>query len=89
MKDLSDWRDQIDLIDRSLVELFNRRASAVLGLAPLKRRDGRPVREPSRELAVLANIRSVNRGPLSNAALERLFKAVMDEMRSIQRDEGA
>ena len=87
MKVLNDWREQIDRVDRSLVELLNQRAGAVLALAPLKRQYGRPIREPDREREVLANIRGANRGPLSSAALERVFEAVMDEMRAIQNSE--
>ncbi len=72
-------------MDRELVSLLNRRAAAVLGLAPLKRKAGHPVVEPSREREVLANVRAANRGPLADDALVRVFERVMDEMRAIQR----
>ena len=85
MKALSDWRKEIDLLDREVVALLNRRAECVLGLAPLKRRQGMPVREPKRESVVLDNILVSNRGPLPNQALEHIYKAVIQEMRTMQR----
>ena len=86
MKDLSDWRDEIDSLDRETVKLLNRRAECVLGLAPLKRQQGRPVHEPSREELVLDNILASNSGPLKNEALERIFNAIIREMREMQRE---
>lgn len=86
MKDLSDWRDEIDRVDQELVALLNRRGESVLGLAPLKRRQGLPVQEPTREERVMGNIVSSNRGPLSDEALQRIFVAVMKEMRAMQRE---
>ena len=86
MKGLTDWRAEIDRVDRELVNLLNRRAESVLALAPLKRQDGVPVHEPSREQRVVANIVCSNRGPLSDAALERIYEAVIREMRAMQRE---
>lgn len=86
MKKLSDWRDEIDRLDREAVKLLNRRAQCVLKLAPLKRQEGRPVHEPTREQSVLGNILASNVGPLTNEALERIFEAVIREMREMQRE---
>ena len=86
MKDLGDWRDEIDRLDRETVKLLNRRAECVLGLAPLKRQQGRPVHEPGREELVLDNILASNSGPLKNEALERIFTAIIKEMREMQRE---
>ena len=85
MKGLGEWRNQIDRLDREVVSLLNRRAECVLGLAPLKRRRGLSVLEPTRESAVLGNIQVSNRGPLPNKALERIYKVVLEEMRAMQR----
>ncbi len=89
MKGLSDWREEIDAADRELVRLLNERATSVLGLAPLKRQQGRPVHEPTREQVVIGNILATNRGPLSDAALERIFQTVIEEMRAMQRERDA
>ena len=88
MKGLREWRDEIDRLDREVVALLNRRAKCVLGLAPVKRGRGMPVREPSREGVVLDNAQGANRGPLPDQAVRRIFTAVMQEMRDMQRQQG-
>ena len=86
MKDLSDWRDEIDRLDREVVDLLNRRAQCVLGLAPLKRERDMPVREPRRERVVIGNVVASNRGPLPDRSIERIYETVIREMRSVQRE---
>lgn len=84
MKDLSDWRDEIDAIDREIVSLLNRRTRCVLELAPLKRQNKIDVLDPDRELRVHQNLRDANDGPLSPAAVDRVFEEIMAAMREIQ-----
>lgn len=83
--DLSEWRDRIDEVDRKLLELLNERARCVLALAPLKKQQGIPIYEPTREEAVFRNITAHNGGPLSPEAVRRVFERIIDEMRSLQR----
>ncbi len=85
MKDLSDWRTEIDRLDREIVALLNRRAECVLRLAPLKRQANKDVLDPAREAEVLENLRGANAGPLRHEAVARVFKSVMAEMRLLQK----
>lgn len=85
--DLGDWRRQIDAIDQQLVELLNRRCQCALEIGHLKHSLRRPVCEPSRESVVVENVRRANRGPLSEAALQRLFECIIAEMRQVQEQE--
>ncbi len=84
MKDLSDWRNEINELDREIVAVLNRRAACVLELAPLKRQQGVPVYEPDRERRVHENVEAANAGPLSNESLDRIYEAVIREMRELQ-----
>ncbi len=84
MRDLSEWRREIDALDRELVQLLNRRAECVLQLAPLKRENKIDVFDPEREKAVLDNLRSANTGPLPNGSVEAIFECVMAAMRELQ-----
>jgi len=86
MKDLSDWRNEINDLDREIVAILNRRATCVLQLAPLKRQQGIPVFEPDRERRVHDNIDAANKGPLSTESLTRIYEAVMREMRELQNE---
>ncbi len=82
--ELAQWRERISAGDREIVALLNRRAEYVRKLAPLKQRLGMEVRDPGREDMVLRNIREANKGPLSDAALEDVYQAIMAAMRDLQ-----
>lgn len=82
---VEDWRRKIDEIDRRLVELLNDRARCVLEIGELKKGDGTPLYQPDREREVLSGVERANQGPLSEAAIRRLFERILDEARSIER----
>ena len=83
---LSDWRRQIDEIDRKLVELLNQRSRCALEIGMLKQAAKIPLYQPDRENEVLANAESNNSGPLTDAAIRRLFERIIDEARSAERE---
>jgi chorismate mutase len=82
---VADWRRKIDEIDRKLVQLLNERSRCVLEIGRLKKQDGSPLYQPDREREVLAAVEQANRGPLSEAAIRRLFERILDEARSVER----
>jgi chorismate mutase len=82
---VEDWRRKIDEIDRKLVELLNERSHCVVEIGKLKKTDGAPLYQPDRESEVLAGVERANRGPLSSAAIRRLFERILDEARSVER----
>jgi chorismate mutase len=82
---LSDWRRRIDELDRKLVELLNERSQCALEIGKLKQRENLPLYQPEREKEVLQNAERSNRGPLSDAAIRRLFERIIDEARAAER----
>jgi len=82
---ISDWRQRMDEIDKKLVELLNERSQCALEIGRLKQAAGMPIYQPARENEVLANAAHNNRGPLTNAAIRRLFERIIDEARSAER----
>jgi chorismate mutase-like protein len=82
---ISDWRRRMDEIDKKLVELLNERSQCALEVGKLKQTAGMPIYQPTRENEVLANAARNNKGPLSNAAIRRLFERIIDEARSAER----
>jgi len=44
-----------------------------------------PIYQPARENEVLSNAARNNKGPLSDAAIRRLFERIIDEARSAER----
>ena len=82
---VENWRRKIDDIDRRLVELLNERSSCVLEIGRLKKTDGMALYQPERERQVLEAAERANKGPLSEAAIRRLFERILDEARSVER----
>ncbi len=83
---LSDWRHRIDEIDKKLVELLNERSRCALEIGKLKQAAKIPLYQPERENEVLANAERTNHGPLTDAAIRRLFERIIDEARAAERD---
>jgi chorismate mutase len=64
------------------VELLNERSQCALEIGKLKQRENLPLYQPEREKEVLENAEKHNRGPLSDAAIRRLFERIIDEARA-------
>ena len=82
---LSDWRRRIDELDKKLVELLNERSQCALEIGKLKQAQHLPLYQPDREKDVLENAERNNRGPLTDAAIRRLFERIIDEARAAER----
>src|ERR1700747_1179974 len=83
---LAYWRRRIDEIDKKLVQLLNERSQCALEIGRLKQEAKIPLYQPDRENEVLANAESNNSGPLTDAAVRRLFERIIDEARAAERD---
>jgi chorismate mutase len=87
--DIEDWRKKIDELDRRLVELLSERAKAAQEIGRLKRDTNLPIYEPERERIVFSNVQALNRGPLPDRDIVRIFERIIDVMRNIQKEEMA
>lgn len=74
---LQKLRTHIDAIDSQIVALLNKRIATSLEIAQVKERSGKSVYSPDREREVFQKIVSLNRGPLTKAALESIYREVM------------
>ena len=81
---LEEYRILIDDVDRRIVALLNERTGVVENIGRVKREAQLPIYEPKREEQVFANITQVNQGPLTEAAVRRIFERIIDEMRTLQ-----
>ncbi len=89
-KKLTEIRKHIDVTDAKILALLNERAQLALQVRIAK--GGTDVYRPDREAQVLEQLVHANKGPLSDEAVERLFKSIIYVCRSIQEvqiDEGA
>lgn len=86
-KAMEKWRRRIDEIDRQLIALLNERSKCALEIGKLKRRHSIAIYQPEREREVLENAERANGGPLADTAIRRLFERILDEARSLERQE--
>ena len=85
MEDLGRCREEIDQIDRRIVELLNERTAVVEEIGQIKQHLTLAIYEPKREEQVFANIVAHNHGPLPDDAIKRVFERIIDEMRNVQK----
>ena len=86
---LADLRRRIDAIDEQLLDLFNRRAACAVEVAEVKRErsgdDGVNFFRPDREAQVMARLKSLNPGPLSDDEIGRLIREVMSACLALEQ----
>ncbi|MDR1124651.1 MAG: chorismate mutase [Deltaproteobacteria bacterium] len=88
--DLELLRAQLDALDDALLELLERRARLSLRVGELKRRSGGRVRQPEREAAILSRLSGLaaqKGGPLGQAQLENIYRAIFAVSRQLQEGE--
>jgi chorismate mutase/prephenate dehydratase len=78
-------RSKIDRIDDLILEALSRRARITLQIARLKRRRGKAIYSPDREREVLSRLSSKNIGPLSNKAIESIYREIMSSTLCLER----
>ena len=84
--EISDWRAKIDATDEILVDLLSQRAQYALEIGKIKKARGMKVHAPERERWVLQEVQDLNKGPLSDQAIKRLFERIIDESRRLERE---
>ncbi|HEX8821153.1 MAG TPA: prephenate dehydratase [Archangium sp.] len=74
---LQEFRRKIDAVDQRLVRLLNERARLVVEVGKTKRAEGTPIYAPHREAEVLRKVLASNEGPLSDRAVEGIYRELM------------
>jgi chorismate mutase/prephenate dehydratase len=82
--ELARLRDQIDAVDRALLDQLNERAKLVRAVGELKRAAGAPVYEASRERSIVAGLAGANAGPFPDAGLAPVFREIISATRSLE-----
>lgn len=76
-KSLEKLRNDIDQLDDRIVELLNQRAGLAVEIGKIKQLSGEALYVPSRERDVLNRMVKRNTGPLSHAAICRIYGEIM------------
>ena len=72
-KNLNKLRSDIDKIDRDILDLLSKRAAIAKDIGTLKN-DG-VIYKPEREASLIAKLKKLNQGPLSQASVINIFKS--------------
>jgi chorismate mutase/prephenate dehydratase len=74
---LNELRIKIDIIDERILQLLNKRTTVTSRIGRLKRKYGHGAYSPDREIQILRKLKSLNKGPLPAAALEKIYCEIM------------
>ncbi len=84
---LDELRVEIDRIDDTLLELYNKRMEYVHQVGELKNTTGAPIYRPERELSILNRLKANNSGKLTDKAIDALFLEMFAVARNLERPE--
>ncbi|MEK7819345.1 MAG: chorismate mutase [Bacteroidota bacterium] len=79
--ELTNNRKKIDLIDRELIKILNKRYGFSLVISQIKREMRLPLLTKKREVEILANVVKNNNGPLPDIELRNIFKNILIQSR--------
>lgn len=79
-------RKEIDSIDDRLLNLLNARAEASKKIGRIKKKEGQGIYAPHREKEVLDRLRAINKGPLTPAAIEAIYREIMSSSISLEKE---
>lgn len=82
---LAPLRQQIDALDKQIVELLNARARIVVEVGKVKQQKNISIYAPDREKAVMEKVRKLNQGPLPNRCLEAVYRELMSGSFALER----
>lgn len=89
-----DWREatrlegirhELDAIDKTILELLNKRAAFSIETGEIKKREGSPVFRPEREELLMESLIERNSGPLPDAHLRSIYREILSSSRALQR----
>jgi chorismate mutase len=84
---LSEYREQINKIDKQIVDFLNKRAIVVMKIKKLKEDNNIPLYDAKREEELFDNIVKYNRGPLYNDNIIQIFEGILRNVQILEKDE--
>ncbi|MBI3038816.1 chorismate mutase [bacterium] len=85
MSDLLKKREEIDVLDKRLVEILDQRADLVKEMSKIKKSENQPqVYVPGREEFILSKIEETHKGSFPNQVLRSIFTEVISACRNLE-----
>jgi len=85
MAGIPELREEIDQIDREILELVARRLVLVMKVGEVKRSQGLDVYDPNRERDLLERVARAASAPLTAAMAQRIFQRIIEESRNLEQ----
>lgn len=85
MEDLEEYRKKIDAVDEELIRLLNQRAQHNQEIGKIKKQANQTVHVPDREKQIFENLSRWNQGPLSQDAIDHIFREILKAMKEVQQ----
>ena len=82
--DIGVLRQEIDQIDKKIMDLINQRFLRAKQIGFLKKQHGIQIIDQQRERKIIDRLLQKNSGPLDNDGLRRIFAAIIAEGRNVQ-----
>ena len=81
-------REKIDAIDEQILELMNARANCAKEVAEAKQKSGEKVTfyRPEREAQILRRMMSINKGPLRDEQITRIYREIISSCLSLEEE---
>jgi chorismate mutase len=84
---LNKYREEINDIDKKIVDLLNKRAVIVMKIKRLKEDKNVPLYDARREEELFDNIIKYNKGPLYNDNIIQIFESILRNVQVLEKDE--
>lgn len=85
MKELKDYRQSLDKIDKELKRLLDERFSISIAIGELKRANGMEIFDPEREKEILQTQGVHNESAYNEATME-VYKVILEESKKLQKN---
>ena len=82
--DLNNFRKKIDGIDQKLISLLNQRASLSEEIGKEKIKSKKAIYSPAREKQVLMHLKALNKGPMSQEAINAVYREIMSSSLALE-----
>lgn len=83
--DLEKLRQEIDAIDREIIQQLNARVRLACAIGRIKEKNGQEIYVPGREEEVFAKLAAINEGPLNEKAIRAIYREVISAATALQK----
>ena len=81
---IGELREKIDVVDAELLSALNRRADLVIEVGRIKQQQQERILDSEREALLMARLLELNRGPLKDEMVQRLFQSIIETLKLLQ-----